>query len=91
MPQMNCFLWIYFPLIGAAIFAFIFSQVASFCIQRSLKVQEERVRKEVREPWDKKRLALKMERNEQKRRERMEIERIEREAQEERDRLEAEY
>jgi hypothetical protein len=32
-----------------------------------------------------------MERNEQKRRERMEIERIEREAQEERDRLEAEY
>ncbi len=32
LPQMNCFIWIYFPIIGAAVVAVIFSQIAGLWI-----------------------------------------------------------
>jgi hypothetical protein len=55
MPYMNCFIWIYFPLIGSAIVAVAFSYLATFFIHKAIASQDLRVRAEVREPWEVKR------------------------------------
>jgi hypothetical protein len=48
---MNCFIWIYFPIVAAAVVAFIASYIASFFIGVSVKTQLDRVSNEVRDPW----------------------------------------
>jgi uncharacterized membrane protein YraQ (UPF0718 family) len=48
---MNCFIWIYFPIVLAAIIAVVASYIASFFIGVSVKTQLERVSNEVRDPW----------------------------------------
>ena len=48
---MNCFIWIYLPIVVAAIIAVVASYIASFFIGVSVKTQLERVSNEVRDPW----------------------------------------
>jgi len=55
MPYMNCFIWIYFPIIGSAVVAVLFSYIATFFIHKAIALQDQRVRAEIREPWEQKR------------------------------------
>jgi len=52
MPYMNCFIWVYFPIIGSAIVAVLFSYIATFFIHKAIALQDQRVRAEIREPWE---------------------------------------
>lgn len=74
MPQMNCFLWIYFPLLGTAFIAVIFSQVVNWVLQIALAMQDERIRKEVHEPWENRKQEKRKEKARERRQARMEIE-----------------
>jgi phosphate/sulfate permease len=69
---MNCFIWIYFPIIGAAIVAIIFSQIAGLWIQAIVGSQDENIYKEVREPWEIKREKIKADKLEVKKAEKRE-------------------
>jgi phosphate/sulfate permease len=69
---MNCFIWIYFPIIGAAIVAIIFSQIAGLWIQAIVGSQDESIYKEVREPWEIKREKIKADKLEVKKAEKRE-------------------
>lgn len=69
---MNCFIWIYFPIIGAAVVAIIFSQIAGLWIQAIVKSQDETIYKEVREPWEIKREKIKADKLEVKKQEKRE-------------------
>lgn len=75
---MMCFTWIYLPLILAAVIAVIFSYVASWILGFVLKNQEEAVRKEVKEPWDSKRMIWKRAREEERRKIKEEHDEVER-------------
>ncbi len=61
MPSINCFLWIYLPLILAAVIAVLTSEVVNIGLKAALKKQDIDVRDEVREPWDDKREMIKEE------------------------------
>lgn len=87
-PQANCFFWIYLPLIGAAVFAVLTSQIVSVCLSCTLKQQEFRVREEIREPWDSKRLEFKKDRADERKKEWQEQLKIEKAAKDEADRKE---
>ena len=66
------------PLILAAVIAVIFSYVASWILGFVLKNQEEAVRKEVKEPWDSKRMIWKRAREEERRKIKEEHDEVER-------------
>ena len=75
---MMCFTWIYLPLILAAVIAVIFSYLTSCILGFVLKNQEDAVRKEVKEPWDTKRMIWKRAREEERRKIKEEHDEVER-------------
>lgn len=91
MPSSQCFYWIYFPLIVAAGCGILFAYIASGCLYLYLRYQDNRIKNEVKAPWNKKKAANDKALRVQRNREKKEKLRQEKEAREEQERREQEY